>query len=406
MGVEAEQPLIDAIENVDSRGRDGILETLVLIGGDQAIETVVRYCIEEPDEETAMRLVASLRAAPAKTCSALLECMDEKPGDPKLIKIIDLLRILRLPASAEKLTQCLRSENIYVREAAISALTAATGDSPGRLEEIVRGAGIHGDRADDLMADCVAADVERAIDQMIGDDGSTGYYEGQFALLREMGNPAAIVLLRIASDPDYHFRIEPRSGESHYRILRHLAIIALGEVGDHTFLEKLEELSTSEAIETYTPDDAIALAHALHKRGEPKYYNEILRRLVVALEKADEEGAAGERLELLDILSHMYSRIAEYGKAIDVLQAMESIIRSLPMKSDKVLRIEQGVYYNMACAFSMMREKGKALASLRMALDAGYDNVEWLGEDKDLDNIRGEREFQRMIKGYFGEERE
>ncbi len=50
-------------------------------------------------------------------------------------------------------------------------------------------------------------------------------------------------------------------------------------------------------------------------------------------------------------------------------------------------------YYNLACAFSCAGEKKKALKNLDSAVDAGFDRLETLQTDPDLNAVRGEPGF-------------
>ena len=55
--------------------------------------------------------------------------------------------------------------------------------------------------------------------------------------------------------------------------------------------------------------------------------------------------------------------------------------------------------YNLACLFSQLEEKETALDYLKKAIEAGYQNFEWLKRDSDFDNIRNEPGYIELIKG-------
>ena len=54
--------------------------------------------------------------------------------------------------------------------------------------------------------------------------------------------------------------------------------------------------------------------------------------------------------------------------------------------------------YNMACACSLKKEIDQALMWLRKAIDAGYDDANWMENDSDLDNIRGRPKYKQMLR--------
>lgn len=58
---------------------------------------------------------------------------------------------------------------------------------------------------------------------------------------------------------------------------------------------------------------------------------------------------------------------------------------------------KDGAYYNLACLFSLMNQKDKALGYLRQAVDAGYDDDIHILRDTDLDNIRDTEGFKQCV---------
>lgn len=55
-------------------------------------------------------------------------------------------------------------------------------------------------------------------------------------------------------------------------------------------------------------------------------------------------------------------------------------------------------YYNVCCAYSLADEKDKAIETLARAIENGYFNYSHIQVDKDLDNIRKEEEFLKIIQ--------
>lgn len=55
--------------------------------------------------------------------------------------------------------------------------------------------------------------------------------------------------------------------------------------------------------------------------------------------------------------------------------------------------------YNTACFYARIGEKRLALDTLKNAILAGVENYEWIKRDPDLDCIRGEPEYEKMILG-------
>ena len=53
--------------------------------------------------------------------------------------------------------------------------------------------------------------------------------------------------------------------------------------------------------------------------------------------------------------------------------------------------------YNLACLNSLIGERAKAIDWLGQAVRAGYTDREWMKKDKDLDAIRGEEGYKKLI---------
>ena len=60
--------------------------------------------------------------------------------------------------------------------------------------------------------------------------------------------------------------------------------------------------------------------------------------------------------------------------------------------------------YNAGCGYARLGRTAEAITALEAAVDAGFDSWKYFYEDSDLDPIRGENAFRRMMDG-FAEER-
>ncbi len=54
--------------------------------------------------------------------------------------------------------------------------------------------------------------------------------------------------------------------------------------------------------------------------------------------------------------------------------------------------------YNLACAYSLKKDKDKAFHYLNLALDAGFQSKQFLDTDTDLDFLRSDERFAQVIK--------
>jgi tetratricopeptide (TPR) repeat protein len=57
-------------------------------------------------------------------------------------------------------------------------------------------------------------------------------------------------------------------------------------------------------------------------------------------------------------------------------------------------------HYNLACSFSLLKRINPALRALGKALELGYRDFRYLREDRDLDAVRKDPRFRRLLREY------
>jgi tetratricopeptide (TPR) repeat protein len=62
------------------------------------------------------------------------------------------------------------------------------------------------------------------------------------------------------------------------------------------------------------------------------------------------------------------------------------------------------VQYNLACSLALMGMRNEAVAALRCALEAGYDDFDYLEADSDLDALRDEGAYQALLREFLPKE--
>ena len=58
------------------------------------------------------------------------------------------------------------------------------------------------------------------------------------------------------------------------------------------------------------------------------------------------------------------------------------------LEADKMHSSNSGVYYDLACVYSLKNDPEKAIMTMEKALALGYSNIEWMSQDEDLVNLR------------------
>ena len=91
-------------------------------------------------------------------------------------------------------------------------------------------------------------------------------------------------------------------------------------------------------------------------------------------------------VECLMYLGNAYTATGMYEKGLEVDLKLEKLRPKDPL-----------VHYNLACSFSLMEMLNESLGSLKKAIDLGYDDLEHLENDSDLDGVKDEDGYKVLI---------
>lgn len=94
-------------------------------------------------------------------------------------------------------------------------------------------------------------------------------------------------------------------------------------------------------------------------------------------------------LDVLRCQAPLLSRKGLHDRALEIEQRLVS------------LRPHDGVaHYNLACRLALARRPQEAVLELRLALEHGYDDLDYLEADADLDTVREHPEYQELLRQY------
>jgi len=74
-------------------------------------------------------------------------------------------------------------------------------------------------------------------------------------------------------------------------------------------------------------------------------------------------------------------------------EARELFLNSEELGSNKGL-----VHYNLACGYAQQGNEKKALDELEIAMQVGFNQPDWAEEDPDLESIRTNENFQKIVQ--------
>jgi predicted Zn-dependent protease len=92
-------------------------------------------------------------------------------------------------------------------------------------------------------------------------------------------------------------------------------------------------------------------------------------------------------VEVIELLGGLYTSA---GRIEDGLKMDRKLVRLRP---DNPV-----VHYNLACSLALKRRFKESLERLKLAVELGYRDLQWILEDPDLENLRTHPAFQRLLK--------
>lgn len=91
-------------------------------------------------------------------------------------------------------------------------------------------------------------------------------------------------------------------------------------------------------------------------------------------------------VEVIEILGGLYTK---HGRIADGLRMDRRLVRLQPKNST--------AHYNLACSLALSKRPTDALRSLRLAVQLGYQDFEWMSHDPDLQGLKRRPEFGAIV---------
>lgn len=134
-------------------------------------------------------------------------------------------------------------------------------------------------------------------------------------------------------------------------------------------------------------------------RYEALKYRGIIYSSQKEIKKSNQDLRKAYRMDSTDVQVINYLGVnmiisGQYDKAIKMLE-----------KAIKINPAYEQPYYNIACAYSLQKKFEPAIKYFKKALEAGFNNREHIEKDKDLDFIRGSKEYKELMEKFFEEKK-
>lgn len=91
-------------------------------------------------------------------------------------------------------------------------------------------------------------------------------------------------------------------------------------------------------------------------------------------------------VDVVGLLGGLYTKA---GRITDGLKMDRKLVRLEPENPT--------AHYNLACSLALCKKRPDALRSLRQAVTLGYDDLDWMEQDPDLEILKQDPEFRKLL---------
>jgi tetratricopeptide (TPR) repeat protein len=91
-------------------------------------------------------------------------------------------------------------------------------------------------------------------------------------------------------------------------------------------------------------------------------------------------------VDVIELLGGLYTKT---GRIADGLRMDRKLVRLQPDNAT--------AHYNLACSLALSKRRPDALRSLRKAVALGYADLNWMLRDPDLENLKGDPAFKKLV---------
>jgi hypothetical protein len=246
------------------------------------------------------------------------------------------------------------------------------------------------------------SEVERLLEAQIADEDTAGFSEDQFKDLAAYGREKVVpVLIEILLNRSYEFsRMGRRENPASFKaVMKELSVMALGELGGAGALQALEALVSDDVWINGSQRLHEETIVAMHRLGKTQPLEDRLleiRELADTVLKTESTELKEDACEQLFSLGLLLTRLKRRGEASKVFQEIISVIEK--HKLDQVReKLLPSVSYNLACLSALNGDRRKAIQWLEKAVRAGFTDRAWIRADRDLDSIRNEEGYQKLL---------
>lgn len=403
-GLSAENALLRALSSPSQTVRVSAIRVLNEIGSKKGYERVSQAYREDKSwnvRRSCLAFFARLGLEADK--DLILATQDENPDLRSCAAL--MLGDLRSRRAVPRLIDLLLGTDRTMKEAAELALASIGPEANEDLRKAIAAGRLTRQAAEAIQSSYVRAEVERHLEAQIGEEGSTGFFEGQLISLEALGRDKAVpVLIRILTEESYAFRgahrYEESGSQGMFRAsMKELAVRGLGELGGDAALAALKALAKREEgkRESFRLHEESMVA--LHRLGEKKPLEDHLagaRRKAAELLNAGNPDSTADGCHQLFSIGLLLTRLQRRDEA---LKTYHDILAVFEKENSPEARkqLEAVTTYNVACLHALAGDRSKGVQWLEKAVRAGFVDRKWILNDRDLDSLRTEEGYKKLL---------
>lgn len=120
-------------------------------------------------------------------------------------------------------------------------------------------------------------------------------------------------------------------------------------------------------------------------------------------------GLLAERTQLdfeLEFVGKILAAVPDFADALRVQACnltMKGRMQDGLVVDEKLVTVrptDPTAHYNLACRYALLKQRDKAIFALRKAVELGYRDFDFIKEDHDLDSIRKDPRFRKLMKEF------
>ena len=396
-GLKAEDALIAALQSPTALVRLEAIRLLGEIRSEKPLPEISRLFREGKDKEEHRAAFDYLRRLGAKAERDLLFALADEDKSGIRVPAIHALGAAKSAAAVEPLLEFLGGIDPETKEPARDALVRIGPKAMAAVEASVAAGRLKKAAADEIRDLQDREAVEELLAALVTEAGGTGWFEGQFKDLAAFGKARATpTLLRMLKESNYPWRLAERREKvpDYERLLRELAVMALGELGDAAAVEPLRAALADPPLPGGggIKEEIIV---ALHRLGEKKPFEDFV---AATTKEAEAALAAGRRPDACNLFFSEGLVLNRVGRRSDAAAAYRRIVKLAEEgAAGGEIDVLANAFYNLACISALEGKAGDAVGWLGKSVRAGFKDRDWILKDKDLDGIRGDAAYKALL---------